>query len=199
MGAVKCNKGEFPDFKQIFHGFAIPDMKLALRNGGAIMDFTVKDGKQKIKGKNSNNSGDKIRLDYKKAIHCIRGSDVTIYDSSNYTNTSDAIRDAIKNISEKQTSRGVTVLCSGWERNDTIKIVKTVTKFSEQPPIYYLDDGAITAGVINATEKEMKMWLNDRGNRNLITNINMAAGVWLCYVKCPVSPTGSQHDSWTTE
>ena len=140
------------------------------------MDFTVKDGKQKIKGKNSNNSGDKVKLDYKKAIHCIRGSDVTIYDSSNYINISDAIRDAIKNISEKQTSRGVTVLCSGWERNDTIKIVKTVTKFSEQPPIYYLDDGAITAGVSNATEKEMKMWLNDRGNRNLITNINLATG-----------------------
>ena len=138
----------------------------------------MKDGQQKICTNNLGYDGDnKVRLDYKKAIHCIRGSDVKMYDSSNYTNTSDAIRDAIQNINTKQSSnRGITVLFnSGYV--DTSDIIKTVTRFSHQRPLYYLPDyDARRAGVTCATEEEMKMWLSDRGNTNLITTIHLAAG-----------------------
>ena len=52
-----------------------------------------------------------------------------------------------------------------------------MTRFSDQRPLYYLlDIEARDAGVTCATEEEMKMWLSDRGNTNLITNIWMAAG-----------------------
>ena len=117
-----------------------------------------------------------MRLDYKKAIHCIRGSDVKMYDSSNYTNTSDAIRDAIHNINTKQSSnRGITVLCNSRIGVDISDIIKTVTRFSHQRPLYYLHDvDAREARVTCATEEEMKMWLSDRGNTNLITDIDQA-------------------------
>ena len=138
----------------------------------------MKDGQQKISTNYSVGAdANKVRLDYKKAIHCIRGSDVKMYDSSNYTNTSDAIRDAILNINTKQSSnRGITVLCNSYSSYIS-DIMKTVTRFSNQRPLYYLrDDQARRAGVTCATEEEMKMWLSDRGNTNLITNIWMAAG-----------------------
>jgi len=139
----------------------------------------VKDGQQRISTNDSYGVGNtnKVRLDYKKAIHCIRGSDVKMYDSSNYTNTSDAIRDAIHNINTKQSSnRGITVLFNSYGVNIS-DIIKTVTRFSDQRPLYYLHDrDASDAGATSATEEEMKMWLSDRGNTNLITTINMAAG-----------------------
>lgn len=150
------------------------------RNSGEIIDEIVKDGQQKI---STNNTGyvvgntNKVRLDYKKAIHCIRGSDVKMYDSSNYTNASDAIRDAIHNINTKQSSnRGITVLCNSYYGSIS-DIINTVTRFSHQRPLYYLRDvQARGAGLTCATEEEMKVWLSDRGNTNLITNIWMAAG-----------------------
>jgi len=97
IAGVKTEEQQFPDMQQIFKGFHIPEMKLPLRNSGEIIDQIVKDGQQKI-STNSDDYGaaNKVRLDYKKAIHCIRGSDVKMYDSSNYTNASDAIRDAIQ-------------------------------------------------------------------------------------------------------
>ena len=147
------------------------------RNSGEIIDQVVKDGQQKISTNYDGYSNtNKVRLDYKKAIHCIRGSDVKMYDSSNYTNTSDAIRDAIHNINTKQSSnRGITVLCNSYYV--TSDIIKTVTRFSQQRPLYYgLDDDARRAGVTCATEEEMKMWLSDRGNTNLVADINIAAG-----------------------
>ena len=140
----------------------------------------MKDGQQKISTNSSGyvaDTNNKVRLDYKKAIHCIRGSDVKMYDSSNYTNTSDAIREAIHNINTKQSSnRGITVLYNSYS-GYTSDIIKTVTRFSHQRPKYYLHDrDARLAGVTCAREEEMKMWLSDRGNTNLITRIDLAAG-----------------------
>ena len=137
----------------------------------------MEDGQRKISTNHSGYGENKVRLDYKKAIHCIRGSDVKMYDSSNYTNTSDAIRDAINNINTKQSSnRGITVLCNSYYGSIS-DIINTVTRFSHQRPLYYLRDvQARGAGLTCATEEEMKMWLSDRGNTNLITDIDMAAG-----------------------
>ena len=151
---------------------------LCYRNSREIIDEILKDEQQKTSTNYSYSGSDviSVRLDYKKAIHCIRGSAVKMYDSSNYTNSSDAIRDPIQNINNKQSSnRGITVLCNSTL--DISDMIKTVTRFSHQRPLYYLHDSeARHAGVTCATEEDMKMWLNDRGNTNLITNIVMAAG-----------------------
>ena len=56
-------------------------------------------------------------------------------------------------------------------------IIKTVAENCKQQPICYVPDyDAGKAGLTNATEEEMKMWLIDRGNRNLITYMGLAAG-----------------------
>ena len=94
------------------------------------MDHIVQDGHQKISNNKVFGAGDnKVRLDYKKAIHSIRGPDVTIYDSSKYTNVTDAVRDALHNITDRQaTNRGVTILCNGWYYiSDIINIVTEAT------------------------------------------------------------------------
>ena len=78
---------------------------------------------------------DEVRLDYKKAIHCIRGSDVKIYDANNYTDISDAIRDAIRTISDKQGDRGVTVL---WSRGWCVDTVVANSTCSSEKPQYLL-------------------------------------------------------------
>ena len=142
------------------------------------MDHIVQDGHQKISNNKVFGAGDnKVRLDYKKAIHSIRGPDVTIYDSSKYTNVVDAVRDALNNITERQGQRGVTILYNGWSNRDIGAMIKTVTEVRDKTPIYYLHDyAASVAGVKSATEEEMKMWLNDRGNRNLVTDHAMVAG-----------------------
>ena len=143
------------------------------------MDHILPDEKQKIRGQFNDGLGSKVILDYNKAIHCIRGPDVTFYDSGKYTNVSDAVREALKNITDRQgTDRGVSILYNdnGYnsEPNDIINIV---TEASDKIPLYYISDIlARASGVVAATEDEMKMWLNDRGNINLITSIQAAAG-----------------------
>ena len=67
------------------------------------------------------------------------------------------------------------MLCNSY--GVTSDILNTVTRFSHQRPLYYLRDvQAKGAGLTCATEEEMKMWLSDRGNTNLVADINMAAG-----------------------
>ena len=142
------------------------------------MDHIVQDGQQKISENKNFGCESKVKINYDKAIHCIRGPDVTIYDSSEYTNVSDAVRDAINNITDRQgAGRGVTILWyAGWFSN-TSDIINIVTEVSDKPPLcYFTDELASIAGVKSATEEEMKMWLNDRGNTNLVTDINAAAG-----------------------
>ena len=141
------------------------------------MDHIVQDGKQKISDNYDgyDDEDNKVTLNYDKAIHCIRGPDVTIYDSSKYTNVTDAVRDALHNITDRQaTNRGVTILWNGWYIPEIINIV---TEVSDNKTICYMPDiDASTAGVKSVTEEEMKMWLNDRGNTNLITDLRHAAG-----------------------
>merc|ERR1719232_1246864 len=73
IAGVKTEEQQFPDLQQIFKGFHIPEMKLPLRNCGEIIDEIVEDGQQKISSNFSGYGADnKVRLDYKKAIHCIR-------------------------------------------------------------------------------------------------------------------------------
>ena len=93
------------------------------------MDHIVQDGKQKISDNEGYGEDNKVSLDYDKAIHCIRGPDVTIYDSSKYTNVTDAVRDALHNITDRQaTKRGVTILCNGLYTSDIRDIINTVTE-----------------------------------------------------------------------
>ena len=135
-----------------------------------------------------------MSLNYDKAIHCIRGPDVTIYDSRKHTNVTDAVRDALHNITDRQaTKRGVTILCGGYVK--TSDIIKSVTEVSDKTPICYLSNSeARDAGVKSVTEKEITVWLNDRGNINLITTIEHATG-WEDYTVIVIDDDGYSLDN----
>ena len=120
--------------------------------------------------------GGDTRLEYDEAPHAISGAAVRQYGYPEYSNVSDAVTAAISDICERQggTSR-LTILCD-WNDDDIDSVVGSCKQLGHDTIFYIHDVDARGAGVTNATEERMKMWLSDRGNTILVTDLPYARG-----------------------
>ena len=112
--------------------------------------------------------GGSTRLEYEDAPHAIRGAAVRQYGYNMVTA-------AISDISERQGgTSGLTILCN--YSGDVAPVVASCRQLGHDTIFYIYDDYASSAGVTNATEERMKMWLSDRGNTILVTDLCNARG-----------------------
>ena len=113
--------------------------------------------------------------DYNEAPHAITGAEVRQYGPPEYSDVSEAVTAAINDISERQGgTSGITIISDGF--TDIVSIVKSLRQLSHDTIFYISDINASKAGVTIATETEMKMWLSDRGNTILLTQMLYCRG-----------------------
>ena len=138
------------------------------RNSSSIMQHVVQ-GRTEKDGNNSSNTVGNFKLNYQFPIHCIKGTEVREYGYPEYDNIHDAITEALKSIKDQQGGRGITIIASCY----VMDMIHSITQSSDKPPLVY---STWHAGVKRASEEEIKMWLKDRGNRHLVTDMSCAGG-----------------------
>ena len=122
----------------------------------------------------------RVRLNYDRASHSIRGCDVKEYHRSGNSSLKDAFRQAKQSIEDRQGKKGFTTIVNsvyGSPSADYREILEVFKEAGDEPPIFYVRlSSELPRGERNATEDEMKSWLKERENRSLITDADVAAG-----------------------
>ena len=119
----------------------------------------------------------RVRLNYDRASHSIRGCDVKEYHRSGNSSLKDAFRQAKQSIENRQGKKGFTTIVNQYGRrlsDDLREILEVFKETGDQRPIFYYSD--IPRGERKATEDEVKTWLKERVNGSLITDAALAAG-----------------------
>ena len=139
-------------------------------------------GQQKISENNAAgyDFGDpRVRLNYDRASHSIRGCDVKEYHRSDNNSIKDAFRQAKQSIEDRQGKKGFTTIVNSVYLDSSIfrELLEVFKEDGDQTPIFYVYFSSnLPRGERNATEDDMKSWLKERGNRSLITDTILAAG-----------------------
>ena len=140
------------------------------RNSKNILTHVTKDGQRKISRNNLVGAGGTATLEYNIPEHLIEGMIVSEYGPPEYNDLAVAVKEALLKINDRQGKRGITII-SPFVKCDIEKIMKGIEQAGRKPPIIYCSDP-----VDNVSEIEMKNWLRDRGNRDLITDLPMVKG-----------------------
>ena len=120
--------------------------------------------------------GGLAKLEYDVPPHIIDGAEVTEYGPPVYKTISEALREALKNIAERQGDKGITIMCNGNLSLEDLMDVAEAVNLIKHNSIFYINQHADKLGVSNATEEEIKSWLRDRPKTNLIIDLIYAKG-----------------------
>ena len=138
-------------------------------------------GQPKISENDAAGYGDdmRVRLNYDRASHSIRGCDVKEYHRSDKNSIKDAFRQAKQSIEDRQGKKGFTTIVKSFydSSSDFREMLEVFKEADDERPIFYVwRSSQLPHRERNATEVEMKSWLKKRGNRSLITDTILAAG-----------------------
>ena len=128
-------------------------------------------------------TGGSCRLDYQVPSHSIKGPEVVELVSNNYEeishNFEEAIFEGLKKARDKQRKRGVTIILSlNVTSVDIMALVEAITKSGRPYPLIYMHSNRLKYNekVNHAWSKPIRMWLEKRDERDLITDLPTVRG-----------------------
>ena len=130
----------------------------------------MKEGKRK----NMRSEGS-ANLDYQVPSHSIRGPEVVEIIAKNFK---EALSKGLKKISDLQRESGVTIIPNQNMIIDIIELVRALTKSGRPYPLIYMNPEKLKhpERVNFALPHEVLMWMENRDDRDLITDLTLARG-----------------------
>ena len=141
------------------------------------MKYVLRDQTVKIYQNCFSGNGGDAKLDFVLPIHMIDGPSVSKYGPPEFPNVIEAVKAGLEEVKKRQGSKGITIITRFYYQDVTADVVEAVTEVGrEDPLVYIINDVAARVGMTNTSEEEMKLWLKDKGNRDLVTDIYHVRG-----------------------
>ena len=107
----------------------------------------------------------------------IDGPSLSMYGPPEFPNLIDAVKAGLEEVKKRQGSKGITIITRFLGQDVTADVVQGVKEVDREDPLLYISNHvAASVGLTNASEEEMKLWLKDKGKRDLVTDIYHVRG-----------------------
>ena len=138
------------------------------RNSKNIVEYVIRNARNKILTKHCFGEGGDVKLNYSVPSYSIKGTEVT--QLSGFVLEKEGFEAGLKKVRER-TQKGVTIVTNVFNMS-VLDLVKTIKESGRPYPLIYIgQENKPRNRVTNASSEEVKMWMKNRDERDLITEL----------------------------